>query len=117
MARKRGVQPSFSRRGFTSAPALGDEDDHDGGGGGDHDGVGEDDHDVNSGDDSDCGKGNISSRGKYKLTRLDEKWVRLKIKLHFCKKCNITFCLGLISFCVHLIRASIASVLREVARL
>ena len=23
MARKRGVQPSFSRRGFTSAPALG----------------------------------------------------------------------------------------------
>ena len=33
VARKRGVQPSFSRRGFTSAPALGDEDDHDGGGG------------------------------------------------------------------------------------
>ena len=30
VARKRGVQPSFSRRGFTSAPALPDEDDHHG---------------------------------------------------------------------------------------
>ena len=88
MARKRGVQPSFSRRGFTSAPALGDEDDHDGGGGGDHDGVGEDKHDVGGGDDSNCGEENNFSRGKYKITRLERKWFRLKIKLHVCLKCN-----------------------------
>ena len=121
MARKRGVQPSFSRRGFTSAPALGDEDDHDGGRGGKHDGVGEDKHDVGGGDDSNCGEENISSRRKDESTRLEEKWVRMKTKFHFCKKCNKVFCIGLISFCVsfpaHLIRASIASVLREVARL
>ena len=52
VARKRGVQPSFSRRGFTSAPALRDEDDYDG--------VGEDDRDVGGGDYS--GREDISSR-------------------------------------------------------
>ena len=92
MARKRGVQPSFRRRGFTAAPALGDEDDHAG-----YDGEGDVEQEKEE---------NSNSSNLYRTIALELKFrwgVRLKIKIclhkNALKASNILVCKEVLVLC------------------